>query len=247
MPTLEPAPAPRAEPEVASLAPPPAVPIAPARRLDLPVPKHQAAVVWLPAGSEKARLVVATHGAGGTPEEACDAWRELLGEDHVLLCPRGVTVDVYAPPDQRAYFYSDHHALRAEVLAAIQSLEAAFPDRVDPAGAIYTAFSQGAVMGALAFTPSPAPFVAMVLVEGGDSAWSAANARAFREGGGRRALFVCGRPVCATAAPGAARRLNDAGVLAHAVVAIGAGHTLEGAVGAAVIADRGFVLGDESP
>lgn len=183
----------------------------------------------------KRPVLVATHGAGGTPEAHCGYWRALLHDRAVVLCPRGVTMDVYAPPEERGYFYSNHPALERELKDAIAALAARFPDRVDLDRAVYAGYSQGATMGALAIAPSPAPFATVVLVEGGSDAWSGRSAKAFKAGGGERVLFACGRQSCADGARRSASLLRRAGVEVRVVDASGAGHTHDGAVKAGLV------------
>lgn len=197
--------------------------------IDLPVPGHPTAVVAAPRPGRRP-VVVATHGAGGTPEALCAYFRELLDDRAFVLCPRGVTMDVYAPPQARTYFYSAHPALEREVRAALDALAARFPARVDLDRAAYAGFSQGATMGALAFSRSPAPFTTAVLIEGGVEEWSRYTAGLFKARGGRRVVFACGRRSCADAARRSAAILLRAGVESRVVDAPGAGHTYEGAV-----------------
>src|SRR5688500_17948351 len=54
----------------------------------LDVPGFLPAVVWLPKSSEKSRLFVATHGAGGSPEEHCRFWQQILQNSAIILCLR---------------------------------------------------------------------------------------------------------------------------------------------------------------
>jgi predicted esterase len=154
-------------------------------------------------------------------------------------------MDAYAPPDERGYFYPAHPALGREVHAALSALVARFPDRVDLERAIYAGFSQGASMGALVFASAPTPFAAAVLIEGGAEEWSPASARAFKQGGGRRVLFACGRRTCATAARRSASFLERAGVETRVVDATGAGHTYGGAVREGVAHALPFLFGDD--
>ena len=214
--------------------------------LDLAVPGHASAVVSVPpeVGSRRP-VLVATHGAGGTPEAHCSFWQALVGGTAFVLCPRGVTMDVYAPPSERGYFYPAHPALGREVRAALDALAARFPDRVDREGAVYAGYSQGATMGALVFAGEPAPFIAAVLIEGGVEEWTLRRARAFKERGGQRVLFACGRQSCADAARRAAGVLEQAGVPSRIVDATGAGHTYGGRVREGVRAALPFVFGGD--
>lgn len=203
--------------------------VAPRPLVELPVPGHADAVVALPQDGRRP-VLVATHGAGGTPEAQCAYWQELLKDAAFVLCPRGVTMDVNAPPADRGYFYSTHPALEREVRDALAALAARYPDRVDLDRAVYTGYSQGGTMGALAFGVAPSPFTALVLVEGGSEEWSTYTARSFKAGGGRRVLFACGRRSCADAARRSATLLRKASVDNRVVDASGAGHTYYGAV-----------------
>ncbi|MFT3772136.1 MAG: hypothetical protein QM820_42565 [Minicystis sp.] len=221
------APAPADEPAPRAATPPFEAP--PGTLVDLPVSGHAPAVVALPKEGRRP-LIVATHGAGGTPEAQCAYWRDLVDEAAFVLCPRGVTMDVYAKPEDRGWFYPAHPALEREVRAALAALEARFPGRVDLDRALYTGFSQGAVMGALAFSRAPTPFTALVLVEGGAEEWAGYNAKSFAKGGGQRVILACGRPSCADAARRSAAILRRAGVDVRVIDATGAGHTPGGAV-----------------
>jgi predicted esterase len=216
----------------------------------LDVPAHHAAVVWVPpisAGDVVPRpLLVATHGAGGTPEAHCAYWRALVGERAFVLCPRGVTMDVFAPPEERGYFYPAHPALGREVRAALAALVARYRAHVDPDRAVYAGFSQGATMGALFFAREPAPFAGAVLIEGGAEEWSEYSARTFQQGGGRRVIFACGRRSCAGAARRSAGYLERAGVESRVIDASGSGHTLEGKVREGVAEAFPWLVADDA-
>lgn len=58
--------------------------------MQLPVAGHGDAVVAVPAGVTRAMpVVVAVLGIGDTPEEQCEAWRDIVGTRAFVLCPRG--------------------------------------------------------------------------------------------------------------------------------------------------------------
>jgi predicted esterase len=206
--------------------------------VDLPVEGHRAAVVSLPLGATSPRpLLVVTHGAGGRPEPHCAFWRALLGSRGFILCPRGSLLGSLAEPQDQGFFYRDHHALEREVTAAMAALRARFGELVDDRAPMYAGFSQGATMGALAFVKRPAVFARLVLIEGGSGEsdeWTISGARAFRETGGARVLFACGRASCFLAAKKSVTYLDKAGVEGRVVHAAGAGHTYGGAVAEAV-------------
>jgi len=206
--------------------------------VDLPVEGHRAAVVSVPLGAVAPRpLVVVTHGAGGRPEPHCAFWREMLGDRGFILCPRGTLLGSFAEPSEQGFFYRDHHALEREVSAAMAALRARFGGYLDERAPIYAGFSQGATMGALAFARRPAVFARLVLIEGGvgeADEWTISGARAFREGGGERVLFACGRPSCLLAAQRSLTYFDKAGLVGRVVHGAGAGHTYGGAVEGAV-------------
>ena len=206
--------------------------------VDLPVEGHRAAVVSVPLGASSPRpLLVVTHGAGGRPEPHCAFWRGLLGARGFILCPRGSLLGSLAEPQDQGFFYRDHHALEREVTAAMAALRARYGELVDDRAPMYAGFSQGATMGALAFVKRPAVFARLVLIEGGSGEsdeWTINGSRAFRESGGARVLFACGRPSCFLAAKRSITYLDKAGVQGRVVHAAGAGHTYGGAVAEAV-------------
>jgi predicted esterase len=211
--------------------------------VDLPVPGHRDAVVSVPARAAGSRpLLVATHGAGGTPEAHCTFWRRLLGDRAFVLCPRGASLNAHVAPEDAAYFYDGHPRLAREVEAALDALTARFGDRVDARAAVYAGFSQGATMGALALPLLPGRFARAVLIEGGDADWSRYTARVFATHGGARALFLCGRPACAANARRSAGYLEREGVPARAIHAVGAGHTYGGKVEQELVGALGWLL-----
>lgn len=189
-------------------------------------------------------MLVATHGAGGRPDDACNRFRALVGARAFVLCPRGVSVDVFAERGAAGFFYPTHHALAREVSAALAALIATFGERVDTRAPVYAGFSQGAVMGALAFVTTSAPFPRMLLVEGGvgeRDEWTLAGAQAFHDAGGARVLLVCGRASCFEAAKHTERLLERAGIEARARFGPG-GHTEDGPVGEVVQKELPWLL-----
>ncbi len=212
----------------------PRSPLSGAPFINLPVEGHRAAVVSVPLGASSPRpLLVVTHGAGGSPEPHCAFWREMLGDRGFILCTRGVPLGSSAEPQDQGFFYRDHRALEREVSAAMDALRARFGELLDDRAPIYAGFSQGATMGALAFVKRPAVFARLVLIEGGSGEaeeWTINGARAFRESGGARVLFACGRVGCAVAAKRTITYLDKAGLPGRVVHAVGAGHTYGGPV-----------------
>src|SRR5690606_26256370 len=170
------------------------------------------AVVALPERTEPLPLVVAAHGAGGDPEWTCRSWAERVRGRRIVLCPRGRAISKRKP---WGYYYPDHYALGAEVLAAVSALERELGARLAPGGALYTGFSQGASMGALFVAEHGARFPAVILTEGGTTEWSLQSARKYAESGGKRVLFVCGNSGCQRRAEKSAALLEKAGVAAR--------------------------------
>ncbi len=193
----------------------------------LPVPGFLDAVVALPRAPAPRPLMVATHGAGGGPEWPCQTWAERVRAKRIVLCLRGKALS----RDNSGFYYPDHHALGAELLAALDALRAAHAARLRDGPALYVAYSQGASMGALFLADHGKTFPSLILTEGGQREWSASSARRFQASGGRRVLFVCGGKGCRDAATVSARLLEKAGVAAKVEYVPHGGHTDAGAVG----------------
>jgi predicted esterase len=197
----------------------------------LPVEGHLDAVVAVPVGALAPRpVLVATHGAGGSPEEHCGHWHRLLGSRAFILCPRGVALNAAVEPAGGQYFYDGHPKLAREIRPALTALTQRFAGLVDARGAVYVGFSQGATMGALALPLLPGLFSRALLIEGGDAEWDRRAARIFRAEGGVRVLFACGRSRCAENARRSAGYLEKERVEARVLHAEGAGHTYGGPV-----------------
>lgn len=205
----------------------------------LEVPGFLSALLFSPAGSEPRPLVVATHGAGGSPEWACDHWRQLTHERVFVLCLRGKSMG-----PSGGYYYPDHRALEAELIAAEQALRAVEP-RVLGGSGLYAGFSQGASMGSVMLSAHGARFPYLALVEGFEL-WSLSRAKAFQQSGGKRVLFTCGTKDCQSKAQQSVRWLLQRGVDAKLDYASGAGHTPEGEVGRALERSLPWLVADES-
>jgi len=194
----------------------------------LPVPGFLDAVVALPRAPEPRPLLVATHGAGGDPEWPCHAWAERVRAERILLCPRGKALSLR---EDSGFYYPDHRALGAELLAALDALKSVHGARLSDGPALYAAYSQGASMGALFLADHGEKFPALILTEGGFREWSASSARKYRQSGGKRVLFVCGGKGCRDSANVSARLLEKAGVATRVEHVPHGGHTDAGAVG----------------
>jgi len=203
--------------------------VAPAPFVELEVPGHGAAVVSLPLGAAAPRpLLVATHGNYDRPDWTCAVWREVVGNDAFVLCPRGAArPDPPALSDPRYHYLTNQH-LEREIEQGLASLATAFPDRVAPPPHAFAGFSQGAIMGVAILGRRPEWFDRAVLIEGGFDRWTSAKVAAFAAAGGRRVLFACGQWDCERGARAAIRWFEAAGLEARVVFAKGAGHSYGG-------------------
>jgi predicted esterase len=202
----------------------------------LPVPGFLPAVLFVPAGEGERPLVVAAHGAGGSPEWECDYWSRMLGEQSFVLCLRGASLGKGG-----GYYYPNEHALEAELVAAERAARAAEP-RIGGQGT-YVGFSQGSSMGSAIIAKHGAKFSRLALVEGFER-WNVPRARTFAKAGGKRILFACGTKECNAAAKESARWIERGGVEVRVEYAPGAGHTPLGGVEERVRAALPWLLAD---
>lgn len=199
-----------------------------AGKFELPVAGFEPAVVVLPNTSEKVPLVIASHGAGGSPEWQCDHWARIVKERAIVLCPRGRRISSKYPG---SYYYPDHYALEREFLAMLEAARARYGGRILEGAGIYTGFSQGATMGALMIVEYGRDFPFLILVEGATAEFSPRRARAYKESGGERVEYVCGGAWCAGRAERMVTTLKRAGLEASLSHVHGGGHTDDGRVG----------------
>lgn len=205
----------------------------------LEVPNYSAALVRLPDGTGKAPVLLVTHGAGGTAEAHCELWARIVKGKALLLCVRG---KARGPNPADGEYYPDHVTLERETFAALAALRARYSARIADGPVLYAGFSQGATMGALMLVDHAQEVTRLVLVEGGFADWSVARARAFRERGGERVLFVCGRKGCAGPAKISAYWFKLAGVPARVEYVPGAGHSHDERVEARILATLPWLL-----
>ena len=192
----------------------------------LDVPGFDAAVLSFPSTDrEREPVVMVAHGAGGTPDEQCRTWRELLGDRGVVLCIAGRRVAVHS--EER--YFPDHFALERIALASLEALRRAFPN-VNAEHVVYAGYSQGATMGSLMIASHGDDCPRLALLEGGFDGWTLSRAQKFEASGGRRVLFVCGTRHCADRARAAASTLVRTGVPARVESDLSAGHTYGGGV-----------------
>jgi predicted esterase len=202
-----------------------AVPVCAPVALD--VPGFLPALLLKPSGRDARPLLVAAHGAGGSPEWECDYWTRLLGERWFVLCLRGTSLGKGG-----GYYFKTEFALEAELVAAERAARAHEP-RIAATPAVYAGFSQGASFGSAVLSRHGADFSRLVLIEGFQR-WNIPRARAFAKAGGKRVLFACGTKECSAAASESVRWLVKSGVDAKLEHATGAGHTPLGEVGTRV-------------
>lgn len=199
------------------------------------MPGFLPAVLVEPGGRDPRRLVVAAHGAGGTPEAECEYWTRLTRGQCFVLCLRGTRIN-----PQAGFYFRHHHALDAELTAALAEAKRRF-SRITPGSGLYVGFSQGASMGSLVIGKHADELPYAVLIEGFER-WNLALARAFAERGGKAVLFACGSRECSKAADFSTRWLQQAGLRARSLHAPGAGHTPGGPVEALVAANLPWLL-----
>ena len=211
----------------------------PSEFVPLEVADFSPSLVRMPDGDAKAPVLVVTHGAGGTAEAHCELWARIVKGKALLLCVRG---RARGPNPADGEYYPDHPTLERETFAALTALRARYPERIADGPVLYAGFSQGATMGALMLVDHASEVTRLLLVEGGFADWSVARARAFRERGGERVLFVCGRKDCAKPAKNSAYWFKLAGVPARVEYVPGAGHSHDERVEARIVATLPWLL-----
>jgi predicted esterase len=204
----------------------------------LEVPGFLPAVLFTPPGDNERPVLVAAHGAGGSPDWECEYWRRLTRARAFVLCLRGTAMG------GDSFYYKNHYALRDELAAALGAARARAP-RMASRGGIYAGFSQGASMGSLVVATRAAQLPYVVLIEGFEQ-WNIALGRSFARQGGKSVLFVCGTAQCATKAAKSESALRQTSVRGRAKHAVGAGHTPVGPVEDAVAENLPWLLEGEA-
>lgn len=187
-----------------------------------------------------APLVVAAHGAGGSPEWQCDWLQRLAPSKSLLLaCLRGKPMLPY----EGSYYYPEHHTLGQIFTQTLDRLKVALEPR-NSRLQLYVGYSQGATMGALMLHEVATVPPNLLLVEGGYEGWTVKRCRTFKLKGGRRVYFACGTDTCAKRAELIVERLNGAGIEARYGFAQGAGHTPGGQVGELAASGLAWLLSE---
>lgn len=214
----------------------------------LDVEGFEPAAVSVPLGAKAPRpVVLALHGNYDRPEWQCQVWRDVVGPEPWILCPRGVPRSD-APKQLDRWTYAGEKKLEQELDAAVAALVAAYPEYVDAAWPVFTGFSLGAILGVRLISKKDAKlrFRAAVLVEGGYKGWHSASAKAFAAQGGERVLFACGQSACRHAAKQASQILSRHEVVAEVASGGDVGHTYDGSVAAAIRDKWRFVVGRDA-
>src|SRR5579859_4058589 len=218
---------------------------APSGIVPLTVPDFRDAMVSVPLGATERRpLVLALHGNYDRPEWQCETWREAMKGYPFVLCPRGVPRRD-APPSLDRWTYGKPAEVHREIEAALAALATRFGDYIAPGTILYVGFSLGAILGVGIVAGDAARFPRAVLIEGGQSGWSDARARAYAAAGGKRILFACGQRACKTEAKGAEKILARAGVETRNVYGGEVGHTYDGPVAEEIARALPWLVGDD--
>ncbi len=179
-------------------------------------------VVTPPVGATTPRpLVLGVHGAGDRPEWSCGGWRLASQVSAFVACPRG------SRHGEDRFAWASSRQLSERVEAAVARTRERFGAYVASGPLIYAGFSQGATLAEPLLREHAARFPIAILAEGGyQMANSKGFARAYREGGGRRVVLVCGTPACFRSARSALKLLSSAGLETLVVGDEKAGHNL---------------------
>ncbi len=222
----------------------------------LPVEGYRDAVVALPLGiTEKRPVLLALHGNYDRPEWQCMVWSELVKHQAFVVCPRGVP-RTDAPKSEDRWTYGGIPGTLKESYAALAAARASYADYVNPAPAMFTGFSLGAIYGvhvlgadakkraAFGAGQEP-PFKYAVLIEGGYQGWYAGRAKQFRADGAVGVLFGCGQYACRSKSQGLLKLLARADLRASVAFGGNVGHTYDGKVAAAVAEQLPALLADD--
>ncbi len=206
--------------------------------VSLPVPGFAPAVVSLPLGrTDRRPVIVAAHGNYDRPEWQCQTWRQMVGDEAFIVCPRGSPRPDSPSPDDRRFTYGRHESFLAEVNAALAAVSARYPAHVAEGPVVYVGFSLGAIHGSRLLTrpAAAAPVIERaVLIEGGHDPWTREGARAFARKGGKRILFACGQPGCVKTSERVRALLEKEKIEVGVVFGSGVGHGYTGAVSAKI-------------
>ncbi len=168
----------------------------------------------MPVGSTDSRPVLIVL-SDGQPEASCSAWRGVSQGYGFVLCPRLTAMDSGSAPD----FATTEKTLRG----SLRVLHRVFGDRISPGPVVLVGQGTAASLAPRLAKQEPAYFERLALVDGGFDEWSSGLATIFSKQGGKRALFFCSRPGCATPARDAAVLTQRAGARARSASAADGG------------------------
>jgi predicted esterase len=185
---------------------------------------HQTTVVTPPVGAvAPSRLILGAHGAGDRPDWACGGWRLSSQVTAFVACPQG------RPMGGATYAWGSPQQLEERALVTVEAVKARYPEYLARAPYVFAGFSQGATYAEPLLRKHAALFPIAILAEGGYRIMTSPSfAAAYRAGGGRRVVLVCGNPNCFVTARGAKKVLEGAGLEALVVGDEAAGHNLNG-------------------
>lgn len=179
-------------------------------------------VLALPLGAREPRpLIVGVHGAGDRPEWSCGGWRLASGATSFVLCPRG------SKQDAQRFAWASANAIERALDAGLLELQRRRGRYLAQGPVVYAGFSQGATLAEPILRARARELPIAILAEGGYTiARSAGFADAYRAGGGRRVVLVCGSRHCFQNAASAKPVLERADLQVLIVGDEQAGHNL---------------------
>ncbi|MBN1605169.1 MAG: hypothetical protein JW940_00975 [Polyangiaceae bacterium] len=183
--------------------------------------------VSVPLGATSPRpVLIALHGQADRPEWQCGTWRGVTEAFPFIVCPRGKAVPGSSHPV--VYSYEGTRAVAKELRGALEALKKRFDGYVAPSPVVLAGFSLGAIYALELAKEEPSFFSRVVLIEGGASGWTSAQATLFAQRGGQRLVFVCGQDACRIQAERAKLWTERAGADAELIVPGPFGHVWDG-------------------
>ncbi|MBN2530024.1 MAG: hypothetical protein JXR76_26780 [Deltaproteobacteria bacterium] len=112
-------------------------------------------------------VIIVLHGNFDRPEWQCEMWQEVGSWHGWILCPRGVRTPFATLAEDRWTYKGGAPAISAEMIAALDALDARFPGAVLRRGLILVGFSLGAIRLPELIRLHPDTFETVFLIEGG--------------------------------------------------------------------------------